>query len=207
MLEEISKKDFDKNKYVEMVINNEEIRDFVIENMINHPQIMKYYHCFYIIEEASSSKPDLFYTYWDDLYKLLNHPNSYHRDFGLILLAKLAKVDNENKFIDIIDDYMELLKDEKFMTAEFCVKNCAIIASVKEQLLERIINRLLILETDNPFPEKQKAVMMSFIIEGLELIVNRYPNKEKLLEFVKRQISSISPKTKKIAKKFLISYA
>ena len=44
ILEEISKKDFDKLKYTKLIIKDEEIRDFIVDNMINNPKIMKYYH-------------------------------------------------------------------------------------------------------------------------------------------------------------------
>jgi hypothetical protein len=207
LLEDISKKSFDKQKYVDMIISDEELRDFIVDNMIHHPEIMKYYHCFYIVENASSLKPKLFYKYWDAVYKLLFHSNSYHRDFALIILANIAKADKENRFNEIIDDYMGLLNDTKYSTASYCVKNCAIIASIKQELLEKIINRLLNLENDNPFPEKQKALMMSDIIEGLELVINIYPNRDLLLSFVKKHVSSISPKTKKAAKEFLLKYS
>ncbi|MFX0069539.1 MAG: hypothetical protein ACFFAO_00395 [Candidatus Hermodarchaeota archaeon] len=207
LLEDISKKSFDKQKYVDMIISEEELRDFLVDNMIHHPEIMKYYHCFYIVEVASSLKPELFYKYWDDLHKLLFHSNSYHRDFGLIILTNIAKADKENKFNDIIDDYMGLLNDIKYSTASYCVRSCAIVASVKQELLEKIVNRLLNLENDNPFPEKQKALMMSDIIKGLELVINIYPNRDILLNFVKKHISSISPKTRKAAKEFINNYS
>ena len=203
LLEEISKKNFQKEKYVKMVISDETFRKFVIDSMINNPKIMNYYHCFYIIEEASSIKPELFYKYWDDFVILLNHSNSYHRDFGLILIAKLAKCDEDNKVDKIINDYLELLKDEKFMTAECCLKNSFIIATLKENLLEKIVIILLNLEVKNHYSEKQAALMMGFIIEGLNQIFDKYAEKKSLLDFVRRHLESISPKTRKIARKFL----
>ena len=203
LLIDISNKQFDKQKYVNMVISDEEFRDFIVENMIKHPKIMVYYHCFYIVSDASSLQPELFYNYWDEMYQLLEHKNSYHRDFGLIILANLASVDDKNKFESIISKYLELLHDEKIMTAETCVKNCFIIASVKTELCEMIVNRLLELEGKKYYPEKQMALMMSFIIEGFESIIDIYPKKSKLIEFANRHLTSISPKTRKIAKQFV----
>jgi len=62
---------------------------------------MVYYHSYYIIARASEISPELFYEYWDDFATLLNHENSYHRDFGLSLIANLTKIDKINKFSNI----------------------------------------------------------------------------------------------------------
>jgi len=206
LLIDISKKEFDKQKYVNMVISDEKLRDFIVENMINHPKIMVYYHCFYLVSDASLKQPKLFYNYWDEIYNLLEHENSYHRDFGLIILANLASVDNENKFEGIINEYLELLHDEKIMTAETCVKNCFIVASVKTELCDMIVNRLLELEGKNYYPEKQMALMMSFVIEGFELIIEIYSEKTKLIKFANRHLTSISPKTRNFASQFVKNY-
>ena len=98
------------------------------------------------------------------------------------------------------------INDEKIMTAEQCVINCVKVASVKSELNEKIIIRLLNLETSSKYTAKQTALMMSHVIEGLELVVNNFPNKSSLIEFVKRQLTSISPKTRKTAKIFLEKY-
>ena len=207
ILLEISKKEFDRQKYVNMVISDKQFRDFIVENMIKHPKIMVYYHCFYIVSDGSLKQPELFYNYWDEMYRLLEHENSYHRDFGLIILANLASVDDKNKFDSIINKYLELLHDEKFMTAETCVKTCFIIASIKTDLCEMIVNRLLELDGSKYYPEKQMALMMSFIIEGFESIIEIYSKKSKLIEFANRHLTSISPKTRKIANQFVKNYS
>ncbi|MBD3254947.1 MAG: hypothetical protein GF383_07625 [Candidatus Lokiarchaeota archaeon] len=206
MLNDISKKDFEKQKYVELAISNPQTRDFIVENMINNSHIMKYYHCFDILEEVGSLKPELLYKYWDEIYKLLFHSNSYHRNFGLILLAQLAKIDEENKFIDIIDDYLNLLNDDRIMTAEACIKNVIKIASIKPELSETVVDRLLDFENSIKYSEKQKAVIMSFLIEGFHLLYENFPKKDVLFKFVKKHIESISPKTRKVAKNFINKY-
>ena len=71
ILEEISKKGFERIKFVDLIINDDHLRDFLVDSMINNREIMKYYHCFYIISDASEMRPELFYKYWDDLANLL----------------------------------------------------------------------------------------------------------------------------------------
>lgn len=207
LLDEISDKKFNKQKFVNLAIKDPQIRDFIVESMINHPQIMKYYHCFYILEEMSMVKPELLHAYWDTFQKLLNHSNSYHRNFGLILLANITKVDEKNKIIDFIDDYLELLDDEKMMTAEECIKNAMKIASIRPELTDKIISRLIDFENSTKYSDKQKAVMLSQLIERFEWLPENYRRNSLLINFAKKHVNSISPKTRKVAKSFLSKYS
>jgi len=92
------------------------------------------------------------------------------------------------------------------MTAECCVNDVAKVTSIKPELSEKIISHLLNLEHSSRYSDKQKALMMGFIIEGLELVIEKFPDKTSLINFAKRHLISISPKTRKTAKKFLEKY-
>lgn len=205
-LSEISNADFNKEKYVKLAFLDPRIRELIVETMINHPQIMIYYHCFYILEEMSILEPKSLYNYWDDFEKLLNHSNSYHRNFGLILLANLTRVDKENKIVNLIENYLERLNDDKMMTAEACIKSAMKIASIRPDLAEKIISHLMSFENSTKYSEKQKAVMMSHIIEGIEGLPENYKKNSLLINFAKKQVNSISPKTRKLAKAYLMKY-
>ena len=206
ILEEISQKGFNKQKYVDLIIKEANLRKFVITNMIKNPKIMIYYHCFYIVQDAIKSHPELFYEYWDEFFILLSHRNSYHRDFGLIILANLAKIDKNNLFFNIIDDYLALLYDEKFSTAQCCVNNLGLIAINKPELLGKIVNELLTLEKKSGYPDKQKALFMSDILACFVKIMDIFPNKKIVLNFAERHLNSISPKTRKISKTLLSKF-
>ncbi len=207
ILEKISKKDFNKLKYVHLILKDEKFRDFVVDNMLNHPKIMYYYHCFYILEKASEMKPYLFYIYWDKFSSLLKHSNSYHRNFGLILLANLAVIDTADNFSNIIDDYLGLLSDVKFMTAEVCIKNLFKVALAKSHLAKKIVSILLNFSNFSLYSDKQTSLGIGFIIEGLDVLFDKLTTKKpEILQFVQSNSSSISPKTRKIARDFLKKY-
>lgn len=120
-----------------------QIRDFIIDQMLNNPKIMVYYHSYYILSHASEINPEQFYEYWDDFVSLLDHKNSYHRDCGLTLIANLTEVDIENRFLSIFDDYFKHINDAKFMAADCCVGNTVRILANKEELRDNIIKILL----------------------------------------------------------------
>ena len=98
MITGISRPDFAIEPFILLAMNDELSRDEIIKQMITNPDIMVYYHCYYVVVKASGERPELFYKYWDEIAALLQHENSYHRNFALEILANLTKVDRENRF-------------------------------------------------------------------------------------------------------------
>lgn len=203
----ISDKNVNIHEYAEKAINDWQIRDMIVNLMLNNPNIMVYYNSYYIISLASELKPELFYNYWDDWVLLLNHQNSYHRDFALNLLANLTQVDAENKFSIIFDEYFSHINDEKFMTSRQCIQNTAKILTNKGELIEDITNILLDIDARCSFPEKQKALLKSDVIDLFDEFYEQINDKERINEFIKAELDSISPKTKRKAKNFVKTYS
>jgi hypothetical protein len=206
LIREISDKDIDVSKFARMVMDDPEMRNEIVHLMLNHQKIMVYYHSYYVISQASESQPQLFYKYWDDFSLLLDHPNSYHRDFGLVLLANLTSVDRENRFLLLFEKYFDHVNDEKFMTAQCCIQNSEKILLNKWELREDIFPILLDTDSRCDFPEKQKELLKSYVIEVFDKFYPKMDNKEEINRFITAQLNSISPKTKKKAKEFVIKY-
>ena len=206
LISEISDKNLDVDKFARIVINEEPIRREIINQVLNNTHIMVYYHSYNILAKASELKPELFYKYWDDFASLLNHKNSYHRDFGLTLIANLTKVDFENKFSSVSEDYFKHINDTKFMTARHCIQNTAKILANKSELTEDILNILLNIDELCNFSEKQKALLKSDVIYVFDEFYEQMGRKETINKFVKAELSSISPKTKKRAREFISKY-
>ncbi|CEL23942.1 MAG: hypothetical protein PHY53_10140 [Methanobacterium formicicum] len=207
LITKISDKDVNIDELAEKTITDPEMRDKIVGLMLNHQHIMVYYHSFYIICRASQIKPELFYPYWDDFTSLLNHPNSYHRNFALALLANLTPADNENRFQSILNDYFLCLNDEKIMTACKCIKNTAKILESKTELTDEIIDILLDVDNRSDFSLKQKALLKSYIIELFYKFYGQIIDQKPVAEFVKGELDNISPKTRKITRKFLDKYS
>lgn len=203
---EISDKNFNQEKFVERIIDDSKIRDEIVQLMLNHRKIMVYHHSYSIISQASQMRSELFYQYWDDFSLLLDHPNSYHRDFGLVLLANLTPADKENRFRDVFTDYYSHINDEKFMTARKCVQNTAKILESRVELTEDIIDILLDVDNRCDFPLKQIALLKSDIIELFYKFYGQINDKKRVNEFVKEELNSVSPKTRKFAKKYMETF-
>ena len=206
IIRDIADKNFDKFKYVEQIQFDEELRDLIIDQMISNKNIMVYYHCYDIVSEASCSRPELFYKYWNICRNLLNYENSYHRDIGLTVIANLSKSDENNLIIEVIDEYLEHAHDSKFMTSRCCIKNSSKILLNKPELMKKIIVYFINLADSCNYPVKQKELLISDIIEVFDAIYDKYDNKAELMSFVRDKTTSVSPKTRKAAKEFILKH-
>jgi hypothetical protein len=202
----ISNPEFDLEEFVRLAIDDGQLRDEIVHQMLTHRHIMVYYHCGEVVAKACQDRPDLFYPYWKDIVTLISHPNSYHRDFGLNILANLTQIDHENRFAGVFDDYFEHLNDLKFMTAVKCVQSSQKIIQYKLALRYRIINLLLAIDRHCDYPEKQKALMKCDVLEILDAVYQEASQKTEIDSFIKAQVNSLSPKTKKKAKELIRKY-
>jgi hypothetical protein len=207
MIEKIAEKDFDLNELVQIAITDENARNEIVHQMLTNSAIMVYYHCYYIVDKASQTHPEMFYSYWRKIAAMLHHENSYHRDFALEIIGNLAKVDQENRFAEIEDEYFGIVNDEKFMTGNCCVKNLLKIYRQKAQLRERVIDTLLDIDNRCDYTEKQKGVLKADVLEIFDEVYEQAPRRHEINDFIKAETNCISPKTRKKAKELIKKYS
>lgn len=206
LIQSIRARDVDIDRFANLAIENETIRDEIIRQMISNPDIMVYYHCFYVAIKASEARPDLFYKYWHDIASLLDHKNSYHRDIALTILANLITADNLNLFSGLFSSYFSHINDSKFMTAHFCILSSKKIISCKPELGNAIIELLLEVDQLCSYSDKQKALLKADILEVMEEAYDRVENRQGIHEFINSCKTSISPKTKARARTIARKY-
>lgn len=206
MIDKIAQKDFVVDEFIPTAISDKCARDEMVKQMVSNPDIMVYYHCYYIVSKASQENPELFYRYWEDFVKLLNHKNSYHRNFALDIIGNLTKVDFDNRFSDIEDAYFGLIDDSKFMTGNCCVQNLVKIHRHKVELRERIVELLLDIEDHCSYTEKQKALLKCDVLEIFDDIYEDSPEVDRINEFIRTQTDSISLKTRNKARELVKKY-
>ena len=89
-----------------------------------------------------SEQSDAIYEFFDTFVQMLGNSNSYIRIRGLLLIAANVKWDEENKFDEIVDDYLKHIMDEKPITSRQCIKVLPMIAKHKPDLKQCIIMAL-----------------------------------------------------------------
>ena len=206
LIEKIAEKDFDVDWFVQLSINDLDVRNEIVRQMLTNSAIMVYYHCYYVVEKASRKQPEMFYPYWREIAELLNHENSYHRDFALEIIGNLTKVDQENRFSGIEDDYFGIINDEKFMTGNCCVKNLLKIYRHKSEQRKRIIETLLDIDNRCEYTEKQKGVLKADVLGIFDEVYEEVTERKDIDEFIRAEVNSISPKTRKKAKELIKKY-
>lgn len=206
LIEKIAEKDFNVDHFVCLAIEDEKVRNEIVLHMRMNTSIMVYYHCYYIVDKASQKKPELFYSYWSEIAQLLHHDNSYHRYFALEIIGNLTKVDQENQFTEIEDDYFGRINDAKFLIGNCCVKNLQKIYRHKPEYRERIIETLLDIDNLNEYTEKQKGVLKADVLEIFDEFYEETPRRDEINEFIRAEVNCISPKTRIKAKELIEKY-
>ena len=141
------------------------------------------------------------YQKWDYLADLLDSDNHYHRYISINILANLAIVDIENKFEKMFDKYFSNIDGDRTMAAGQAALNSGKIAKVKPNLQTKITNRLL--NIDKTHQGKQIDLIKAYVIEAFNEYFEESLDKSKILDFVKAQLESKSPKTRKVANESL----
>ncbi len=196
----ISRADYDLEAFVRLIISDESSRDAIIDLMARHAHIMVYDHCFYIVSHACRECPRLFYPYWPVFTALLAHQNSYHRDYGLTLIAYLSGVDAENRFPPVFEDFFARLGDPKFMTAKRCIEMSKIVLRNRPEFREEILSRLLDIDRISQYTPDQKALMKCSVLDALEQEYEHLAEKTAANTMIRAEIGSSSPKTRKKAR-------
>lgn len=159
---------------------------------------------FEFLYQISQNRPEILYSKWDYFANLLNSSNHYQRYISIRLLANLTFIDAENKFETIFNRYFSNIDGTKTMVAGQAALNSGLIAKAKPNLQTKITNRLLNIEKSHK--GKQIDLIKAYVIEAFDKYFEESLDKKKILDFVKAQLDSKSPKTRKIAKEFLKKY-
>lgn len=93
-----------------------------------------------IIKESRESEE--WYDYFQDFVPLLRHPKSLVRNRALTILASNAQWDTENRFDQLLPEYLSHITDEKPITARVCIQTLPELAQAKPQYIPAILRAL-----------------------------------------------------------------
>ena len=151
-------------------------------------------------------QPDLLYPHWDHFADLLDRESTQSKYIGSYLVASLAAVDRDNRFEEIFDKYYSLLDDKSIIPAAHVARNSGKIVRAKPELEPKITETLLKIDATRHEPGHKELIKSEAIVAFNEYF-EVAKDKERIMEFVKQQVKSKSPKARKNAKKFLVTWA
>ena len=130
------------------------------------------YACALVDKIVSESQgTDEWYEYFDDFATLLDHPKSLVRNRVLYILAANAQWDVENRFDNIISDYLTHITDDKPITARQCVKALAQVGLAKPQYIPRIQSALQSADLSK-YKDTMRPLIEKDIVETLEKLTS-----------------------------------
>ena len=84
------------------------MQNYLIEHLTSKDNKQAYEFSKKIISNSED-----WYEYFDVFVSLLNHENSLVRNRTMSILAAIVEFDDENKFDDILDDFLSHINDKK----------------------------------------------------------------------------------------------
>lgn len=199
----LNKKDIDIENSVKQALENSDFLSELLDAITSKNDLIRF-NCNNILFKLSEENPNVLYPHWDYFVELLKSNNNYHKLIALELIANLTKVDIENRFEDIFDEYFKIINSEKTMVAGHLAGVSGKIAYNKPNLQNKITN--ILLNIDNTNKGKQVELIKAYIIDSLSYYFQDIKNKNDIITFVKNQQNSASPKTRDKAKEFLTKY-
>jgi hypothetical protein len=160
------------------------------------------YNCFKVLNLLAESNGEVLYPRWDYFVEHLSVDHTYWKLSALQIIAGLTGVDTENRFEKIFDSYYGLLDDRSMIVAAYIASNSGKIARAKPELAPRITARLLSIDETHHAPGR-KALVKAGAIKAFGEYFADVVSKPPIIEFVRRQLDSESPKTRKLAGQFL----
>lgn len=109
-----------------------------------------------LLEESEISSA--VYPYFDQFTEMMNHPNSYVRTRGLLLIAANARWDTDHQIDEIINRYLTHVMDQKPITARQCIQALPEIAKYKPDLIGDIQDALKKADTERYAASMQPLV-------------------------------------------------
>ncbi|PNX49438.1 MAG: hypothetical protein BV457_01780 [Thermoplasmata archaeon M9B1D] len=197
MISELENKDINPNMFAKKIIENPDLIYQYLDGLVSKNETYRY-NCFKVLYIISENKPDLLYPHWNFFVNHLRSDNNYHKMSAVLIIANLTSVDTDNRFKVVFDEFFENLKSKKTIVPIY------IIINYKPDFEGKITD--LLLNIENIHLGKQIELVKSAVIESFSEFYENAEKKDEILRFVKNQIDSDSPKTRKSAKEFLIKY-
>ena len=160
------------------------------------------YNCFKVLMLLSREHGELLYPMWDRLAEQLGSDNTYRRISALQLIANLTAVDAEHRFERLFDRYFDLLDDRSVIPAAQLAGASGRIVRARPELESRITAKLLAIDGTHHHPDRRDLIK-GYAIESFDEYYQQAEDKKSILDFVRRQLNSSSPKTRKLAAEFL----
>lgn len=201
MLPEMSDKEPDIAPIAEKTLADNTLLSEILGGLKSKDETLRY-NCSKVLTYISERNGDRLYPEWDYFVELLGDANSYRKMSAIHLIARLTKVDTENRFEKIVDTYYNLLDDKSMIVAIYTAAASGDIIRAKPGLESKITEKLLDIDGTH-HPKERKSLIKAGAIESFDKYFPEAADKQRIIAFVREQLDCDSPKTRKLARSFL----
>ena len=201
MMPDLNTKDIDVESVAQQALEDSQFLSELVGGLTDRVERVGY-NCLRALLLVSDEHPELIYSYWETFVELLRSENTYFKLRGANLIAAIIGADTENRFEQVFDQYYDLLDDKSVITASYIAGNSGKIARAKPGLQSRITSRLLSIDETHHPPERRDLIK-GHAVEAFGEYFDGSGDRSRILEFVRAQLESESPRTRKKAREFL----
>jgi hypothetical protein len=145
------------------------------------------YQAFLLLQNRSQFFGDV-YPFWDIFHEKLKSSNSYQRSLGLMLLAENVKWDSANRMEAAIDDYLQILNDEKSVTVRQCIQALSKIVMHNPGLSKKIAGRLISIDLMSVKETMRKSILLDIV--NILLIIRKELKSDSIETFIQSALAS-----------------
>jgi hypothetical protein len=197
IISELDRKNVNVESLAERALADQGVLPELLASILAKKDFIRF-NSFKVLLLISERHPEVIYPKWDSLAGLLGSNNSYLKYIAIYLIANLAQADAEARLERIFERLFSILDGEGTIAAAHLARNSGKIARAKPELRTKITQRLL--NIDRTHQGRQKELIKGHAIEAFDEYFEETENQPEILEFVKKQLKSKSPKTKKLAR-------
>jgi hypothetical protein len=144
------------------------------------------YQALQLLQYRSRYSNDV-YPFWDIFRLKLKSDNSYQRSIGVMLMAENAEWDLDNRMDDSLDEYLEVLHDEKPVTIRQCIQSLGKIVPYKPDLNKKIAAALMAVNLDKIKEIMRKSILLDIL--NVLAIIRRDQTTAEIEAFIQNALS------------------
>jgi hypothetical protein len=197
----LKNKNPDIDELAKMCRDHRPFLDELIDNLKEKNETIRY-NSVKILTRIAEEQPEKIYPYWNEIKEQLYSKNIIPLLSGIVLISRLVRVDKNNYFRSIVDDFFNLFEHKNVIPVRYFLLDIWRIGKARPEYIPRIVKILFSIDGLNQ--EHKGLLKGDALLAFAELwdLIDQ-ATRAKVVEFAKGLLNSESPKTKKEAKKFL----
>ncbi len=172
----------------------------IVDGLCSSDAVFRF-NCLRIVSQLATDVPQVLEEHWERLSAMLESPYSYQRACAVSVLVPFVCTSAEgDRLKDVVRSMESILPAEGTVNSRYILQGLGRIAAAAPALRPAITEYLLTAVTpENP----NHALLQSDVIEALGLCTSPGADAQRIVEFVRMQLHSQSPRTKRVARAFL----